>query len=284
MPREARKKSSSGIYHVMLRGINRQTIFEDDEDKERFLETLKKYKDISKYQLYSYCLMDNHVHLLLREAEETISEAIKRISSSYVYWYNMKYERCGHLFQERFKSENVDSTTYFLTVLRYIHQNPLKAGLEKNVFESKWTSLNEYINEVEIVDIDKGLNLFSSDRKIAIKLFTKYMCETNDDQCLDYKVKVKMPDSEVREFLYTLGITNISTLQQMPKENRDTILVRLKELTGVTVRQISRVTGISKSVIQRASAGGVSLSYIQKSSSTNDLFLKETIDRKFRRS
>ena len=95
MPRSARKKSRSGVYHIMLRGVNRQTIFEDDEDKSKFLETLKKYKDISKYHLYSYCLMDNHVHLLVRESEETISEAIKRISSSYVYWYNLKKRDAG---------------------------------------------------------------------------------------------------------------------------------------------------------------------------------------------
>ena len=131
----------------MLRGINKQTIFEDVEDKARFLETLNKYKAISKYEIYSYCLMDNHIHLLLKESEETISEVIKRISSSYVYWYNLKYERCGHLFQERFKSENVENRAYFITVLRYIHQNPVKAGLAKTVFKSKWTSINEYINK-----------------------------------------------------------------------------------------------------------------------------------------
>jgi putative transposase len=251
MPREAREKSRSGIYHIMLRGINRQTIFEDDEDKTKFLETLKKYKDISKYDLYSYCLMDNHVHLLLRESEETISEAIKRISSSYVYWYNLKYERCGHLFQERFRSENVENRAYFLTVLRYIHQNPMKASLVKNVFEYKWTSLHEYVGKVKIVDIDVGLRLFSSDRKKAIKWFIQYMNELNDDQCLDDQVKVRMSDSEVREYLRKLGITNSSLLQQMEKGNRDETLVKLKQLNGVTVRQLSRITGISKSVIQR---------------------------------
>lgn len=251
MPRKARKKSSSGIYHIMLRGINKQLIFEDDEDKARFLETLKKYKDINKYQLYSYCLMDNHIHLLLKESEETVADAIKKISSSYVYWYNMKYERCGHLFQERYKSENVENKAYFLTVLRYIHQNPIKAGLAKNVFECKWTSINEYIRKVSIVDIDFGLNLFSTNRSKAIKLFIIYTQQSNDDQCLEDKVKVRMSDSEVMKLLYNLGITNIGMLQQMNKENRDATLVILKELNGVTVRQLSRITGISKSVIDR---------------------------------
>lgn len=249
MPRKARRKSRTGIYHIMLRGINKQTIFEDEEDKIQFLKTLKKYKDISKYQLYSYCLMDNHIHLLLKESKETVSEVIKRISSSYVYWYNQKYERCGHLFQERFKSEVVEKKVYFLKVLRYIHQNPTKAGLANNIFEGKWTSINEYISKATIVDIDLGLSLFSSDKEKAIKLFMKYMAESNDDQCLEDKVKIS--DSEVIEYLYKLGVSNISELQKMEKEKRDDILARLKELEGVTVRQLSRITGISKSIIYR---------------------------------
>ena len=73
--------------------------------------------------------------MLVREIEESISNTIKRVSSSYVFWYNKKYERCGHLFQERFKSEAVESDEYFLTVLRYIHQNPVKAGMTKSILD-----------------------------------------------------------------------------------------------------------------------------------------------------
>ena len=250
MPRKARKKSSSRIYHIMVRGINRQTIFEEDEDKNKFIETLEKYKEKSKFEIYGYCMMDNHVHLLIRESEEeSISEAVKRISASYVYWYNLKYERCGHLFQERFRSENVENRDYFITVLRYIHQNPMKAGLAKNVFENKWTSIHEYMKKAAIVDIDMGLQLFSPDRKKAISVFIQYMNETNQDQCLD--MRVKMSDNEIREFLKEIGITNSSNLQRMDKEERDAVLANLKELNGVTLRQLSRITGISKSVIDR---------------------------------
>ncbi|MFA9560652.1 transposase [Evansella sp. AB-rgal1] len=160
MPRIARKKSSNGVYHIMLRGINRQTIFEDDEDKAKFLETLAKYKIKSCFELYSYCLMDNHVHLLLKEIEEPLATIIKRISSSYVYWYNRKYRRCGHLFQDRYKSENVESDSYFITALRYIHQNPLKAGLVKSIWDSESTSIREYLHKGHLIDIDRGFYLF----------------------------------------------------------------------------------------------------------------------------
>jgi REP element-mobilizing transposase RayT len=133
MPRAARDISENGIYHIMLRGSNRQTIFEDYRDIERLIDTVKRYKSVSKYELYAYCFMNNHVHFLMKETEEPVSISIKRISSSYVFWYNKKYERCGHLFQERFKSEVIDSDEYFLTVLRYIHQNPMKAGIAEDL-------------------------------------------------------------------------------------------------------------------------------------------------------
>ncbi|MFY3790508.1 transposase [Ureibacillus sp. MALMAid1270] len=251
MPREARKKSRTGIYHIIMRGINKQTIFEENEDKQRFLEILQKYREISQYVLYSYCLMDNHIHLLLKEGEEELSVAMKRICSSYVYWFNWKYGRFGHLFQERFKSENVENTVYFITVLRYIHQNPLKAGLVSNVFDSQWTSVNDYLHNSKNIDIDYGLQLFSKDRTKAIQLYIDYMQQQNNDQCLEVHYNIKKTDQEVRDYLYTFGIANSSQLQQLDKAHRDTILAKVKTLKGVSLRQLSRITGISKSVIGR---------------------------------
>lgn len=129
MPRQARKKSESGIYHIMLRGINQQQIFEDREDYEKFLEILKDCKAICEFKLFAYCLMGNHIHLLIQEGTESLEQVFKRLCGRFVYWYNVKYRRVGHLFQDRFKSEPVDSDDYFFTVQRYIHQNPIKAGL-----------------------------------------------------------------------------------------------------------------------------------------------------------
>jgi len=240
------------MYHVMLRGINRQMIFEDDQDRWRFLETLKRYKSVSDYQIFSYCLMDNHVHLLMKEQGESISNAIKRIGSSYVYWYNRKYDRSGHLFQDRYKSETIESAASFLRVLRYIHQNPVKAGLESDVFACKWTSMHEYIHHADMIDIDFGLNLFSSNRKKAIQLYGRYMQQANDDKFLEDTVKLRISDQEVLAYIAELGIPKMSTLQQMERKHRNAILARLKTIDGISQRQLARITGISKSVIQRA--------------------------------
>ena len=102
MPRSARKKGESGIYHITMRGINRQQIFIDDEDAERFLQVVRAAQTISGFTLYAYCLMGNHVHLVLKEGDEPLEKIMKRIGVRYVYWYNWKYMRSGHLFQDRF--------------------------------------------------------------------------------------------------------------------------------------------------------------------------------------
>jgi putative transposase len=135
MPRQSRQRSETGIYHIMLRGINRQEIFHDDIDRVRFLETLKKYKKKCEMKVYGWCLMNNHIHLLLHEGKENISITIKRIGVSFAWYHNLKYNKIGHLFQDRFRSEKVENDEYFLSVIRYIHQNPLKAMLIKNADE-----------------------------------------------------------------------------------------------------------------------------------------------------
>ena len=93
MPRHARRISSTGIYHIMLRGINEQQILEEKEDNEKFLNILKECKEISQYKLYAYCLMGNHIHLVIRVEKEPLEIIFKRICGRYAYWYNSKYQR-----------------------------------------------------------------------------------------------------------------------------------------------------------------------------------------------
>ncbi len=99
---------------------------------------------------YAYCLMSNHFHLLIREREESVGETVKRIASSYVYYYNRKYGRDGHLFKERFKSEPVNDMAYFTVLLRYIHQNPVKAGIVEKVKDYEYSSWGEFDGTVEL--------------------------------------------------------------------------------------------------------------------------------------
>ncbi|KAB2951640.1 transposase [Heliorestis acidaminivorans] len=250
MPRRARVKSSTGIYHAMLRGINRQIIFEDNEDYEKILQIIQVCKEKSGFELYGYCLMSNHIHLLIKEAQEDLGLIFKRIGSRYVKWYNQKYERTGHLFQDRFKSEVVETENYFLTVLRYIHQNPLKAGLVEDIANYRWSSYNEYISKENLCDTNLALSLFSNESPKALALFTEHNKTENKDKCLENEEQHKVTDSEAEKIiLNTSGVRNLNLIQKLDKDKRNKI-IRESKKRGLSIRQIQRLTGISFGVIR----------------------------------
>lgn len=252
MPRTARKKSKSGIYHIILRGTNRQTIFEEEEDSVKFLRTLEEYKRKSGYKIYGYCLMGNHIHLLIKEEQEELGVIMKRIGASYVYWYNWKYKRCGHLFQDRYKSEVVEDEKYFLTVLRYIHQNPLKAEMVKDVSAYRWSSYSEFIEKNKIIDVDFVLDLFSSDRRKAIEDFKAFHEMSNKDRCLDIEENRRLRDDEAIEIIKkACDVSNCTEIQILEKDKKNSYLKILKE-EGLSTRQIARLTGISRGIVLKA--------------------------------
>lgn len=250
MPRAARKKSSTGIYHVMLRGINHQVIFEDEEDYEKFLYTLKKYQEKNSYTIYAWCLMDNHIHLLVKELDEGLGIAFRRIGASYVSWYNQKYSRRGHLFQDRFKSEAVESDRYFAVVVRYIHQNPVKAHLVKDIADYKWSSYREFIEKPWLCETETTLRLFSSDKARAVKLFKEFNLAKHHDECLSYQKSIRLTDAEGIEVIKSLTDgKSPASIQNLGTAKRNEIIRACKE-KGLSFRQISRLTGISFGVIR----------------------------------
>ena len=167
-----------------------------------------------------------------------------------MYWYNWKYGRRGHLFQDRFKSEIVENDSYFLTVIRYIHQNPLKAGIVKNTADYRWSSYGEYIGKPWICDTNFAFDMFSIDRAKAIKLFKEFNLEENQDQCLDYNQNIRLNDIEASDFIRNIsGVQNPTEIQRFEKIKRNEIIKCCKK-EGLSIRQIERLTGISFGVIR----------------------------------
>ena len=247
MPRQARKKSESGIYHIMLRGINQQQIYEDAEDYQKFIEILKGCQVLSGFKLYAYCLMGNHVHILLKPQEETLEQVLKRIGGRYVYWYNTKYCRTGHLFQDRFKSEPVEDNTYFLTVLRYIHQNPIKAGICKKTSDYLYSSYNEYIDRNGPLDYDFVYRLISEEE------FEAYHNHLNTDNCLEISpsVKLRVTDEQAKKLIHKhTKCHNISEFQLLDNSKKEKYIKKLCE-SGLSIRQLCRLTGETKGKVER---------------------------------
>ncbi len=247
MPRTARKKSESGIYHVMLRGINQQVIFEDEEDNQKFLEVLNDCKAVSGYKLFAYCLMGNHIHLLMKVEKEDLEQIFKRIGGRFVYWYNGKYSRAGHLFQDRFKSEPVETDEYFLAVLRYIHQNPVKAGMSETV-DYIWSSYNAYINPKrdQLTDTEFALEMIGKEE------FIRFNNQANDDKCLELEdIKFRLTDEHAKEVMLKISkCNNASEFQELALDKRDKFIREFKE-NELSIRQISRLTGVNFGIVRR---------------------------------
>jgi REP element-mobilizing transposase RayT len=254
MPRKAREKSENGIYHIILRGNSRQEIFHDDEDFIHFIKVLGKYKKEAKMKVHGWCLMDNHVHLLLEEGAEELSATMKRIGVSFVWYYNTKYNMTGHLFQDRFRSEIIDSDRYLMTVIRYIHQNPVKAGLAEKPADWKWSSCSSYYNEhifpSNLLDSDFILGLFAEDKITAVRRFIEFNEATNNDNCMDADIRPRFKDEEAREEIkrITEGIEP-AEIKSLPREKRNEILSSIKSIEGITQRQTARILGISPNLI-----------------------------------
>ena len=250
MPRRSREKSETGIYHIMLRGIDKQQIFMDDKDNNKFIEAVKNAKGIGNFKLYAYCLMKNHVHLLIKEGEEDIGKSIQRVAVSYVRWHNDRYARVGHLFQNRFRSEPVNTEDYLLTVCRYIHQNPLKANMVKKISDYSWSSYRSYFEHyngnIGLIDTELITSFFKTRRAFEI-----YMNETNEDKCLEFTDSQKYTDDELRKVISDYyNICKIAGIKDRNKQN--SIIANIYEETGASIRQLSRVLELGKSIVENA--------------------------------
>lgn len=163
MGRIARAMSSSGDYHVMIRGNNREKIFKKRRDMRKFLDIIQSVKDRYGFKIYAYALMPNHVHLLLHEPEMgLIGMFMHDLETSYAAWFNIVHGRTGHVFQGRYKSLPVEDNEYFVNIVRYIHQNPVKAGLCIKPGDYAYSSYRSFFKkDAGIIDRDDVFKLIA---------------------------------------------------------------------------------------------------------------------------
>ncbi|MDR5658543.1 transposase [Serpentinicella sp. ANB-PHB4] len=249
MPRAARKISSTGIYHIMIRGINRSNIYSDEVDKNKFIEILMKTKEETKFELYAYCLMDNHAHFLLKENEVTISTIMKKVCGTYGAWFNQRHNRVGHVFQDRFKSETVETEAYLIEVAKYILNNPVKAKIVENPTNFKWSSYKEYTNKSTLTDTEFLLSIYHTNKRKAKELFRKEFMK-KDLVPINLTIdNIRRTDTEAESIVdsekKTLGINNIENISV---EQRILFIKKLKAM-GLTNRQIIAISGLSRNKV-----------------------------------
>ena len=233
----------------MLRGINRQNIFEDDEDRNRFMTILTDCRDLSDFRLHAFVLMSNHIHLLIEPRGESLAVIFKRIGTRYAVWYNRKYQRAGHLFQDRFRSECVTNDQYYYTVFRYILQNPMKAGLESRPGTYRWSSFLAYEKGRSILtDTEYALSLFENRRALL-----DFVAQKNDDSVMDEADHDwRLRDDTAKEIIKRVaGCSSVSDFQQLDAKTQREYARKLYQ-ESLSMGQIARLTGLTKSSVYRA--------------------------------
>ena len=157
MPRQARQEVEAGIAHVFARGNNRQEIFRDDFDRERYLRLLERVVAVHRWRCLSYCLMNNHVHFLIETRAPNLGAGMRWLQGRYAQAFNRRYRRSGHLFENRYGATPVRSDAQFVTTVRYIVRNPVEAGLCATPGEWRWSSHRDVVRHArpEWLDADR---------------------------------------------------------------------------------------------------------------------------------
>ncbi|HLB41935.1 MAG TPA: transposase [Gammaproteobacteria bacterium] len=182
MARKPRIHQPEACYHVILRGNAGQDIFFTNEDRHQFYNLIHEGILRFNYRVHAFCLMNNHVHILLQVSDVSISKIMQNICFRYAQWVNKRQKRIGHLFQGRFKTKVVDSDEYLLQLIQYIHLNPVKAKLVLCAKEYPWSSYLAYLDREFLpwLTTDFILNYFGSNRLTAIENFCQFMEKKND--------------------------------------------------------------------------------------------------------
>lgn len=252
----ARTISRSGIYHVVSRGSGRQLIFEDDADRMSFITTLGESTRRAGVDVLGWCLMPNHVHLILLDGERSLSDAMQRTLTSYARRFNSRTGHVGHVFQGRFSSAPIEDERYLLAAVRYLHLNPERAGICP-AEEYEWSSYREYAGgmaRVEVVDTSIVLGMLGGrsgfvelchdDAKGVEPYVPMGLCHGSDEVVI-----------AARGLLDDAGLGDPGKVKTLPQERRDEAL-RLLRGSGLSIRAIERLTGVGRGVVERVTARG----------------------------
>ena len=245
MPRSARIKAESGFYHVIQKATGGQNLFEDTLDFRTYLEYLKSKSEANGVGVIAYCLMSNHIHLLVQDSDGHLSEMMHALAMSYAQHFNKRGGHIGHVFQQRFKSQPIEDNGYLLQAVRYIHNNPAKAGI-CSAPDYYWSSYREYVGKPEIADTAGVLELCG-----GVDGFKAFSAQYERDERVFEKPDRLSDAAAMVVAEEILGPLPISELKAADKGRRNTLLFQLRR-AGISVRQLSRMTGIGKNIIERA--------------------------------
>ena len=246
MARKPRIEFEGAFYHVISRGNQRRKVFRAEKDYQRYLEIIADYKVRYKFALYGYALMSNHVHLLVETREIPLSKIMQGITQRYTAYSNKKYQTIGHLFQGRYKALLCDKDAYLLALIKYIHLNPVRAGMVKTAEEYPWSSHHLYAKRQkggELLDTGKVLQMFSEDVEKGRKLYRAFMGDgvtiKKDDVygAVDQRI---VGDERFADDIRERHELELANIRKAKAHTLEVIAGKIKESCGVSLDELRR--------------------------------------------
>ena len=245
MPRKPRRLLDTGYYHIVLKGSGNQILFESEWDYRKFLSYLYEFAARHKLQLIAWCLMSNHVHLVVLDTAQALSSCIHDLATAYAVHFNRYNGHSGPVFDGRFHSVLIESDEQFLSAVRYVHDNPQRASI-CSASDYPWSSYGEYLHpESSLVKTDVLFDLIGGKER--------YEAFLSDDSYGTYVFRgtSRLKDEDaIIVAKQLLGSDELSKLRSLPTEHRAHGLQLLRD-AGLTLKQVERVTGIGRGIISR---------------------------------
>lgn len=253
MPRLLRRNSGTGYFHVVVRGNNKGYVFKLDRDKMAYDNLLRSFQEEYNMVIGAWCYMNNHVHLLIEGDSDDLSNYMKMINQKFTHRYHKGNETCGHIFQGRYFCAPIDDQSYLRCVVRYIHNNPVNAGMVKSPNEYPWSSYNDFFKAIKLEDIKEVYQLFGS-----VKVFAEFHkhFDFNDygdcqEDVLSYRKQIieRVKD----QYLVCNGIKSMESIIENVELKRNYVIELLK-LEWLSIQEISQIANISVYIVKQIRA------------------------------
>ncbi len=254
MARTARRTSATNVYHIMARGLDKMAVFKEDREKERIKTLIRENLTDFNVIIYSYCIMSNHLHLLVKADLNELASFMAGILTRFASYYNYKHERIGYVFQDRFKSQCVETESYFWNCMRYIHRNPAKVGTVEDMLAYPYSSFSDLYHQKPDIVSDKSFSMiahrfndrqeflefhaaeswdtyedveedvYSNQMRIAGEILAKYKDKysTCPKELLDYTGTRREIEKEIRQVLKISEKKSIAIIKVLQEEQKGT--------------------------------------------------------------
>ncbi|MDD2402348.1 MAG: transposase [Clostridia bacterium] len=286
MARKTRIHYEGALYHVICRGNNKEYVFKEDKNKEKYLQLIRKYKEKYSFKVYAYCIMGNHVHMLIEVGNIPLNKIMQGVQQAYTYYYNKRNNRSGHVFEQRYKAILCDKEEYLLALIRYIHQNPVRAGIKEGL-NYQYCSHKTYIENSELgssivknvddlVDVQFPLSLFGEESRRQLEEYIRFVGEEEEliptikeedlisevEECKNSKCENKEYGEETLKYPIDTIITAVCSYCNIKKEEvrfkirtrkiveaRKIIIYMAKEYSDITNKELSELINVAQPTI-----------------------------------